>query len=156
MGAVDADGDQQVSLEEMRAQIRKDGNEGVQEHIERVFDEADSDKNGHLTLAELRGFKQQIGEESKAYNKGKAGGLMGAVDADGDQQVSLEEMRAQIRKDGNEGVQEHIERVFDEADSNKNGHLNLAELRGFKQRIGEESKAYNKGKAGGLMEAFDA
>merc|ERR1740121_2571237 len=117
MGAVDADGDQQVSLEEMRAQIRKDGQVSVQEHIERVFGEADSDKNGHLNLAELRGFKQRIGEESKAYNKGKAGGLMGAVDADGDQQVSLEEMRAQIRKDGNEGVQEHIERVFGEADS---------------------------------------
>src|SRR5947207_10463081 len=91
-----------------------------------VFDEADTDKNGKLSAAEL----------AAAPGPGPMlAARLADMDRDGDGELSHDEIVAAIDHHGSDEA-EHAQRekrheVFEQADADKNGKLSMAELQGI-------------------------
>jgi len=164
----DADKDGKLSLKELMEHV------GDAEHIhaafegwQQGFDEADADKDGHLTAEEVtnlishvsRQDQQKMVEESHAQMYSM---LMDGFDSDKNGKLSLDELKKHMEGETKlHAAFKDWETGFKEADADNDEHLSTDELqhffahvgKGFQQHIASESE---QSVVNNMMKAFDA
>ena len=110
MAKFDSDSNGAITLAEARAGAAK------------MFEGADSDKDGRATQEEMRAFHGRMGDHHKGGRKGGHGGPGGKggpmhLDSDGDGALTLAEAQS--------GIDAHFAKI----DSNRDGSIDEAEMR---------------------------
>ncbi|CAE6023688.1 unnamed protein product [Arabidopsis arenosa] len=94
--------------------------------IVQMFQTMDTDKNGHLTFEELRDGLKKIGQ---VVPDGDVKMLMDAADTDGNGMLSCEEFVTLSIHLKRMGCDEHLQEAFKYFDKNRNGFIELDELK---------------------------
>lgn len=117
---LDANGDGNVTKAEMEA------------HAKARFDAADTDGNGKLSQAEMKAAAEKRAEEARQRRfERMAARMMERMDADGDGEVSFDEMP---------GQQTRQDRMFDRLDADNDGAISAEEMDAAQARMQERMK----------------
>lgn len=146
MGAFDANKDEKVSMEELMQHVgSKSDVKAFVEGWQSGFQEADADKDGHLTAEEMsylvnhvtKDHRRKLVEEADAT----AASVMEGFDTDKDGKISLKELEEKIGANGpTVGSFKGWQTGFKEADADGDGHLTAEELASWFQLISSQPK----------------
>mmetsp|Transcript_128939 Transcript_128939/g.223666 ORF Transcript_128939/g.223666 Transcript_128939/m.223666 type:complete len:659 (+) Transcript_128939:50-2026(+) len=136
MDGLDTNKDGKLTLQELEEHVGD--NKGLHSTFEgwrTGFEDADADKDGHLTVHELAGLLKNTVSPQDQHTLAQesmesiAGSIMDGLDADKDGKLSLMELVDHIGQDKQAQANwQGWEAGFKEADADKDGHLMLQEL----------------------------
>jgi len=124
------------------------GSEETQK-LQDMFERMDTDKNGALTLEELKNGLVQIGSQ---LTEGEVQQLMDAADVDGNGTLDYGEFVAATIHLQRLDNDDHLQKAFTHFDTDRSGYIEVEELR---VAIGNDSTAAESSVINGILEEVD-
>ncbi|KAE8726581.1 Calcium-binding allergen Ole e 8 [Hibiscus syriacus] len=101
--------------------------------LKRVFDQFDANKDGHISIAELRDVLKAMGSN---YSEDELKRVMEDVDSDKDGHINFEEFASFWSSSDDGNAASELKEAFDLYDQNKNGLISVTELHQVLNRLG--------------------